>query len=156
VHVHELEVEILTGGRTGVRADAEAIVIHIHGCIRADYINKKNVIPELLVVVVLIGVSKIEPILVKNAGDITRTDSEDSAFLSFLYRLDHGMFASADRKEPLDMGKHVPLGRIVWVREMDLNGIAVRIRHPVEVGVSVSAVKRRINFMLFPEIIDQV
>jgi hypothetical protein len=156
VHVHELEVEILTGGRTGIRTDAEAIVIHIHGCIRTDYIDKKGVIPELLVVIILIGISQVESILVKNAGDITRADSEDSAFLSFLYRLDHGMFASADRKEPLDMGKHVPLGRIVWVREMDLNGIAVRIRHPVEVGVSISAVKRRINFVLFPELIHQV
>ena len=127
--VHELQVEMLARGRAGVGADAETLVADVALRIGADDVHQEQILPALLVVDVAELAPQVEAVQVPDARHVAGADAEDGALGLAVDRLDAKAAVSpVDFQQPFDVRQHEPLGRIVGVRQMQLNRPAVLVR----------------------------
>ena len=141
--VHELQVEVLARRRAGVGAEAEALLADVALRIGADDVHQEEVLPALLVVEVAEVAPQVEAVQVPDARHVAGADAEDGALGFPVGRLDLDVaVALAHLQQPLDVRQDEALGRVIRVRQMHLDPVAVLVGDQVEPGVAPAPGKR--------------
>ena len=123
--------------RAGVGAHAEALVADVTLRVGADDVHQEQILPPLLVVDVAELAPQVEAVQVPDAGHVAGADAEDGALGLPVGRLDlDSRRLPPHLHEPLDMRKDKALGRIIRVRKVNLNPVAVLVGDQVEAGVA--------------------
>src|SRR5271165_7142833 len=135
---------MIAGGGSGVGAHAEALFPDVSFRIAANHIDQQQVLAVVLVINVTEVAAQIEAVEVEDAGDVTGANPEDRALRLLVRGLDVDVAVAAlNLQQTLNVRKHITLGRIVGIGQVNLNLVPVLVGDGVKKRVAAPPPERR-------------
>jgi hypothetical protein len=142
--IQELQIEMIARSRSAIRTDAEAFFTNVALGVGASQIYEKKVLSSLSVVHVPVWRAEKEPVQVKDARHVARTNAKDGALGLLVDRLNlHTLIAPLDPEHALDVREDITLRRVSRIGQMHLNPAAVGVGHRIEAGVPLAPAEWR-------------
>jgi hypothetical protein len=125
--VHQLQVEIFAGGRTGIATQAKALFTDVQTRVGADNIYQKQILPFQVVIGVFEIPTEEEAVLMEDTANIAGPDTEQCALGSVVRRLKAqvAIVFLEDLHGAFQLGEHETLDRVIGVGNVDFNLVAI-------------------------------